>query len=1003
MAFAKQFTSTYYSSANIEYTLDIYVKDYGGSSSEITLGEGGCVISYDTSGSNKFASILSSKMQIPFIVENATQANFITLLRTTYQEQEIYAHLYTSATEPIWSGYVIMDLGSEEDVSYPYEVVLTAVDGIGLLKERDFVQDSATFPYERSETYLADGSATGYKTIIQWLTIILAKTGMAKTDEGAASNYTIQTCVDWYNDEHAAATLAYDPLNLTQCNMENFYKVNDEGEYKPKSSYKVLEEICKAWGMRCVYWHHTFFFIQISLYKTNETGTLSTPVNLPTREYYYTGGHRLNQDYIGTKQYARYELSLENVVPGNGTGLLKLAGSKYDYYPITKQVKANFINANDKNYFQGFPLMNATLVSSAVTPNTWFVTTKSIGIFNNPKDGNGFFCKIPLSFYSSRPPAAVQNFSWTIKAVPVAGGTSKMLSSATGSLAWVTYAAPSDENDLSDGIFNSIAGIDSGQSIRYIFNSADYSGGIIPVDAGMSGDWEFMFEIWTLSGNANPTNASFCAGTGSSWYTTALPSSSFGEVPESTFGYGITNYSNVQVSNISNPFLGVFCAVDAAASVGPTSTTMTATTSTTDSYIEDLGDIMWGDSLVPDSPSSLKVYDGADWKFSSTTGEWGIGVITGTLSFTQLECQEILYNSSKISMKLGGSTALSETNKSESGYIKYVNPIGRIEDLDNRFYAMLRGQLKTGTDEWEASWFEITYNSIGHTTPTQDESGENTGIITGGGNSGGQQGPSFMLAPPYIATVTRTRVSAGTITSINIQDIGETLLKSGDIIRIYDSVQGVNFKFTLSADQTSGDTSLSVVSQSITSPITLGSQITISDSDLFVQYQRKTQGTIAGMPVDADDLGPIGYKGGIYYILGVDTTYIQILPSDFMVNDDVGSATDTPPAVFVDGTNTGVAVEDTDQELIATVKIPYNTTATEVTIWASNTTKDVEVYEMSVNANGKGSTIGTGTTNGSPIDITDTLHDGVNYLMIIVKVSSTNHRVWGGTVTLSQP
>ena len=246
-----------------------------------------------------------------------------------------------------------------------------------------------------------------------------------------------------------------------------------------------------------------------------------------------------------------------------------------------------------------------------------------------------------------------------------------------------------------------------------------------------------------------------------------------------------------------------------------------------------------------------------------------------------------------------------------------------------------------------------------------------------------------------IATLTAQYKDGLTITSVAISGLNVEL-KSGDRINIGQEQCVVN------ADAAIDATSITITSTTLTFPLYRGTKVLMDEQNLFAQYQRKTQGTIAGMPVDADDLGPIGYKGGIYYILGVDTTYIQILPSDFMVNDD-SSATNLPPAVFGDGTNTGIHVEDTDQELIATVKIPYNTIATEVTIWASNTTKDVEVYEMSVNANGKGSTIGTGTTNGSPIDITDTLHDGVNYLMIIVKVSSTNHRVWGGTVTLEQP
>ena len=247
------------------------------------------------------------------------------------------------------------------------------------------------------------------------------------------------------------------------------------------------------------------------------------------------------------------------------------------------------------------------------------------------------------------------------------------------------------------------------------------------------------------------------------------------------------------------------------------------------------------------------------------------------------------------------------------------------------------------------------------------------------------------------------------IANIAAQDysVGETItsikttatqydLKDGDVINIGGQ------KLIISSDTASTATTLPVESTVLSFPLDIGDGLEIDMNDLFVQYQRKSAGTIAGMPVDGNDLGPINYAAGVYSIIGLDPTYIKILPRDFMVNDDVGSATDTPPAVFGDGTNTGVSVEDASQELIATVNIPYGTTATEVTVWASNTTKDVEVYEMDINANGKGSDIGTGTTNGSAIDITDTAATTTNYLMIIVKVSSTNHRVWGGKVTLTQ-
>lgn len=245
-----------------------------------------------------------------------------------------------------------------------------------------------------------------------------------------------------------------------------------------------------------------------------------------------------------------------------------------------------------------------------------------------------------------------------------------------------------------------------------------------------------------------------------------------------------------------------------------------------------------------------------------------------------------------------------------------------------------------------------------------------------------------------LANLTAEYDGGTTITSIAV-DKTLIALKDGDIIRVN------NQQLVVSADAATNSTSISVDSITLDYTLTFRDKIVIDQDNLFVQYQRKTQGTIAGMPVDENDLGPIHYESGVYSITGVDPTYIKILPNQFMVNDDASSP-DITPAVFGDGTNTGVSVENTSQELIATVNIPYGTTATEVYVWASNTTKSVEVYEMSISANGKGSTIGTGTTNGSAIDITDTAATNTNYLMIKVLVSSTNHRVWGGKVTLTQ-
>jgi hypothetical protein len=230
-----------------------------------------------------------------------------------------------------------------------------------------------------------------------------------------------------------------------------------------------------------------------------------------------------------------------------------------------------------------------------------------------------------------------------------------------------------------------------------------------------------------------------------------------------------------------------------------------------------------------------------------------------------------------------------------------------------------------------------------------------------------------------------------TITSIDVSATAFDM-KSGDKINIGGQL------LTLDADAAATATSLSVSSTVLDFDIELHDLIDIDNKNLFVQYQRKTEGTIGGMAVTTESLGKLEYKGGVYSFAGVDPTYVKILPRDFMVNDDGGNEA----LEFKDGTNTGLIVGATAQEMIATVNIPYGTTATEVTIWGSSTGRTVEVYEASIAANGIGSAIGTGTSNGVAISITDTAATTTNYLLILVKVTATSQRVYGGKVTLTQ-
>ena len=125
-------------------------------------------------------------------------------------------------------------------------------------------------------------------------------------------------------------------------------------------------------------------------------------------------------------------------------------------------------------------------------------------------------------------------------------------------------------------------------------------------------------------------------------------------------------------------------------------------------------------------------------------------------------------------------------------------------------------------------------------------------------------------------------------------------------------------------------------------------------------------------------------------------SYIKILPSDFMINDDASS-----PLSFKDGSNSGVHVNDSASEAICFIPIPEGMKATHVDIYGTHN-KTIKVWEVDVDSSFDftSATKGTGAMN-TTLDITDVNATADNYLAIQVTLTATSQRIWGGKVTIA--
>ena len=815
MAFERRYESTYFSLNGKKYYLEIRDQNWpsGLGVKEADLGVGGCSIHYDMEGEGKYSPIIASKMDIPFLVKDGTDAVFIKNLIEDYNEGDVVVALYIggSATgKPVWAGYLLMDLGAQQDVSYPYEVKITATDGLARLKDIGFWSDEAT-----QLTY----AHKGHERITYWLGQILNKLTPPGTTQGISADATIKAAVNWYNEEHDNAGTTFGPLYQTQIKMGMMEDVDTAGTSSVRNCYDVLKNLCTTFGMRCIYWNHRFYFIQLDGYNTAESGTLVNPTNINTRGYSLADPpvHTSSTDYLGTTYYTRYNQNIENqTTPGKG--IQKLAGTTYQNYPILKRVSADFITANDQNYYRGFPESTpGPNGNTGVTPWVGDIVTVVQQEMNDPQSATKILLRVPLTFQQDTSVASYNQiydnysikFRCYIKAtIPTSatgtGTDPQYLRYSGGSYSWSATLPILGNFIILES--PSLTAADTGVQVLTPNNS---NGGELPPLTGVTGTWqlEIILGAYVQSGGFKDPVKVYAGTTGLSangedynihgvkWANAFNPSA--GVITTLPFTNPSTGVTYQQwTSPIGNPFMGELFLLNTSLSVGSMGTKVISETNENDTSQIFLGQMFWGDSPMDSDPSSLLVWDGAAWVFTDPTGEWGVGTITpaSPTSLTKLLLKEYLDGQSFHVYKMNARITLSVHDKSETDASgsrpKYVNPIGRINDIDGKSYIFLRGTFTTGDDTWDGEWFNIGRGTPTLTTTTQSIYSSNTPAtasslpmpaLTGGsGNSGAR------LGAPLGITTTSARISGITIVT-NGEFQSDTDWTNGTGVTIADS------------------------------------------------------------------------------------------------------------------------------------------------------------------------------------------------------------------------
>ena len=948
--------------------MEIWVNTTAGTitTSEVKLGTGGPIISYDTDNEDRFSPIISSNCVIPLVIESSIQETFVKQLREVYNERDVYVHLYRateaqhSTVKPLWSGFVLMDLSSTPDEFYPYDFKITAVDGLGLLKDIDFVKPTT----RRANEYIQADMYYGPGRFTYWLKEILLKTGASTTVEGSSQDYEFTTAINWYESLMPNTSQSTDPFYITKCSVGMFHTKTDDGVYEVTNCYEVLKELLKHWGARITYWKGQFWIVQIPQYITPDSGTYINPDNVNTRTYDKSGTFIGSSDNLGDSYWTRYQLNIGDI----DGGIQKLTGTNVNYLPQIREVRANNISFGGGNRYGGFPREFAgNSAPDEIIFQDQITDASDSDSFNlviplnvNVENGNPFYMKILFNFYCTDltntyylqyDTTLTHKYYW----VDISQWTT-LVKAPTWDSGFISPATGNSNQSQS----HIIEGFDE-QILFKLYNTSTQ----VFSDLDLSGDYKFYLDIDAYGTNiSNPGSFRFKFANGGlgvsqffypthptinvTW-TNTLQSNYALQTPNIITNNAPNGNSIIQLTTPSiDPFEGMFVIItNTTGSIYGNS--YVSSVNTSDVAIVDFGTLIFGDTLQSSDLGCLQVYNGTSFEKSSSSGNWGVGILTGSLAFTQILLDEYLYGQTVVIESPSMRLVTSEVNKQSSDGSglrpNYVNPIGRLKEsrtnLADVQYVFKRGAFYTLTDEWDYDGFEIKRNVDTIVKTVKNITGPNNPVTGVGSISKTATIPNSFgqVISKQIITSISSSVAAGTITSLPIALINDVVFKIGDYFNVLNSDTNEFIKFELNGQQFSDSSSLTVVSQVIADNIPANSIITFNAFDLTSQYQNKTRGTVGAFDITATSID----SGSVAI-----SSYID---DDTFATASVNSlATSESIKAYVDG-------QAGHDETLQEVTDNGNTTTNSITIGSSS----APTYKLDVVGGGLKTT--TATTN----------------------------------------
>ena len=327
MSREKKFELSLQSDNRTYYRLEVYNNNAISSTTyKPKLGADGFTLTYQTDNDNRFTGLIPSEVKFDILVtENGEQAVVNDIRGYVYGgfDIAIYKSNDDVTYELYWAGLLLNDISPEQDISRPTIVKLTAVCGLAPLRDIDFNVDTGY------------STPSSFQTLNYFVNIFNNQIGLQDYYWSLTDTY-ITTSVDWTTDT-MTSIVSRDPLVASRFNFMAYVEINEDGSKKFKSSFELLDNVCKAWGMRCFFSDGRWHLIQVNNYDNWKA---------PNTHYIRNFSKVYNSSNAGASLLSSSNASYTTT---EGTNIKRYGGS-FDFLPILRSVETNY------NHLQSFDM-----------------------------------------------------------------------------------------------------------------------------------------------------------------------------------------------------------------------------------------------------------------------------------------------------------------------------------------------------------------------------------------------------------------------------------------------------------------------------------------------------------------------------------------------------------------------------------------------------------------------------------------------------------------------